>query len=348
MLYLEGRLTKDDGQPATKLKLINNAFEFLFRELRYELNGVLVDSIRNVGLTSTLKSYLSYNEDESIALENAGWYPRSTRVLDIANRKFSVCIPLKMLMGFFEDYKKIILNMKQELVLIRCSNDIDAVILEDDSEKPKIHIERIYWRMPHITVAIPQQLALTKILDKNREILLSFRSWELIELPSLSENTKHMWPVKTTTKIETPRHLIIALQTGKKENIKENMCEFDHCKLTNVRVFLNSERYPYNDLFLDFENNKFATLYEMFARFRQAYFEKENEPIFTPKQFKDIAPIVYIDCSRQKEAIQSGAVVLRIELETKDNVPKDTTTYCLVLHDKLYSYNPLTKIVKQE
>ncbi|KAJ8914906.1 hypothetical protein NQ315_016060 [Exocentrus adspersus] len=115
MWYLEGRLTKDD-----------------------------VDSVQNVGLTSTLKSYLSHNEDESIALENAGCYPKSTRVLDIANDKFSVCIPLKMLMGFFEDYKKIILNMEQKLVLIRCSNDIDALIAVDDSEKPKIHIERIY------------------------------------------------------------------------------------------------------------------------------------------------------------------------------------------------------------
>ncbi|KAJ8914297.1 hypothetical protein NQ315_011282 [Exocentrus adspersus] len=187
MLYLEGKLTKDNDEPATKLKLINNAFAFLFRELRYELNGVLVDSVRNVGLTSTLKSYLSYNADESIALENAGWYPRST-----------------------------------SLGYCKC-NDIDAVIAVDDSEKPKIHIEWIYLRMHHITVAIPQQLAVSnfiQILDKNKEILMSFRSWELIELPSIVENTKHMWPVKTTTKMETPRHVVIALQTGKKRKHK--------------------------------------------------------------------------------------------------------------------------------
>ncbi|KAJ8915736.1 hypothetical protein NQ315_000672 [Exocentrus adspersus] len=167
---------------------------------------------------------------------------------------------------------------------------------------------------------------------------MSFRSWELTELPSLSENTKHMWPVKTTTKMETPGHAVIALQTGKKENIKANMCEFDHCKLTNVK------RYSYNDLFLDFENNKFATLYEMFVRFRQAYYEKENEPIFTPKQFKEIAPIVYIDCSGQRRLSNQEL----IELETKDNVPKDKAAYCLVMHDQMCSYNLMTKIVKQE
>ncbi|KAJ8953494.1 hypothetical protein NQ318_023615 [Aromia moschata] len=348
MLYLEGKLTKEDGNPATKLKLINNAFAFLFREIRFEMNGIIVDSNRNVGLTSTLKHYyLSFNEDECIKLDNAGWFPRDNRVLNIADNKFSVCIPLKMLMGFFEDYRKIILNMKQELVLIRSSDDIDSITSIDESEKPKIHIEKLYWRMPHILTAIPQQLALTKILEKNQEIFIPFRSWELVELPSLSENTRHVWPVKTSTKLETPRHIIIAFQTNKKNNIKSNMSEFNHCNLSNIRVFLNSERYPYNDLFLDFKNNKFATLYEMFSRFRAAYYEKENEPIFSPKQFKDIAPLVYIDCSRQKEAIQMGSVVLRVELETSENVPKNTTAYCLILHDRLFQYNPMTKIVKQ-
>ncbi|KAJ8912806.1 hypothetical protein NQ315_014389 [Exocentrus adspersus] len=76
----------------------------LYLEVRYELTGVVVDSTRNVGLTSTLKGYLSYNENESVKLQNAGWFPK-TKVLPFTN-KFNVCIPLKMLMGFFEDYKK--------------------------------------------------------------------------------------------------------------------------------------------------------------------------------------------------------------------------------------------------
>lgn len=74
-LYIEGKLTKDDGAPATVLKFINNAISFLFREIRYELNGVTVDLSRNVGLTSTLKGYLSYNSNESVKLQNAGWFP---------------------------------------------------------------------------------------------------------------------------------------------------------------------------------------------------------------------------------------------------------------------------------
>ncbi|KAJ8912808.1 hypothetical protein NQ315_014391 [Exocentrus adspersus] len=118
------------------------------------------------------------------------------------------------------------------------------------------------------------------------------------------------------------------------------MSTFDKCDLTNIRVFLNSERYPYNDLFIDFNNEKYATLYEMFSNFRASYYESGNEPIFSPKEFKDISPIAHIDCSRQKESVQQGSVVLRIELETAKNTPKDTTAYCLILYDRVFRYSP--------
>lgn len=345
-LFIEGKLTKEDGTDTDKLHFINNGISFLFRELRYELNGVVIDSVRNVGLTSTLKAYLSYNSGESLKLQNAGWFPKEGIMSD--SNKFNVSIPLNLLMGFFEDYKKIILNMKQELVLIRNSNDVDAVTAKGDViDKPKVTIDKIYWRVPHVTVDIPQQLALTKILNKNIDIPLHFRSWELVEYSSVPENTRHTWPVKTTTKLETPRHVIIAFQTDKKNKVSSNMSTFDDCNMTNLRVFLNSERYPYNDLFLDFKNNKFATLYDMYSNFQSAYYERENEPLLSPKEFKTNSPVAHIDCSRQKESIQTGSVVLRIEFETSENIPKDTSAYCLILHDRIFYYNPLTKIVKQ-
>lgn len=177
-LYIEGRLTKDDGSKATKLTFINNGVSYLFREVRYEINGITIDSIRNVGLTSTMKGYLSFNTNESIKLQNAGWFPKAGSSMTVTEKgAFNVCIPLKMLMGFFEDYRKIMMGMKQELVLIRASNDLDAVVCEDGSEIPKVSIDKLCWKIPHITVDIPQQLALAKILEKNIDINMAFRSW---------------------------------------------------------------------------------------------------------------------------------------------------------------------------
>jgi hypothetical protein len=85
----------------------------------------------------------------------------------------------------------------------------------------------------------------------------------------------------------------------------------------------------------------------MFANFQYSYYGKENEPIFNPQEFKSTAPLVVIDCSNQHEGLQSGPVEVRIDFETSDNVPANTAAYCLILHDKMFSYNPLTKAVRQ-
>lgn len=359
-LYIEGKLTKEDGTPVTKLEFINNGVAFLFRELRYELNGIVIDSVRNVGLVSTLKNYLSYSPNESKSLENSGWFPQKIKrnatqnigqqekIITDNKGNFNVCIPLKLLAGFFEDFQKLIISMRQELVLIRSSEDTDAVTSFDDTENPKITISKLFWNVPHVTCSISEQLRLNKLTNRNVELPIKFRSWELIEFPSLPECNRHTWPVKTNSKVETPRHVIIAFQKDKKGNLQEDISKFDNIDIKNVKVFLNSDRFPYNDLHIDIPNNKFATLYNMFANFQESYYSyKINNPIFNPKDYKEYAPIIHIDCSRQKETIQSGSVVIRIEFETGTPTSKNMTAYCLILHEKYFTYNPLTKIVKQ-
>ncbi|KAJ8933513.1 hypothetical protein NQ314_013963 [Rhamnusium bicolor] len=110
------------------------------------------------------------------------------------------------------DYKKILVNVKQELVLLRSSDDLNAVISTEANDIPKVEINKLSWNKPHISVGIPQELALTKLIDKNADITLGFRSWELVEFPELTESNRHYWPVKTTTKLETPRHVIISFK----------------------------------------------------------------------------------------------------------------------------------------
>ncbi|KAJ8980682.1 hypothetical protein NQ317_006078 [Molorchus minor] len=343
-LYIEGKLLQENGNKPVKLEFINNGVSFLFRELRYELNGIVVDSVRNVGLTSTLKNYLSYNENESVVLQNAGWFPKKIIPTDLKTNPNDTKI-ISDDDGNFNIFKKIIVNMKQELVLIRSSNDLDCIYSNDLNELPKITITKLFWKVPHVSVSMVEQLRLTKLLNKNVELPIRFRSWELIEYPALPHSTNHTWHVKTSTKVETPRHVIIAFQENVKGKVNSDMSKFTNCDLKNVRVFLNSERYPYSDLFLSFTSNKFAALYDMFANFQESYYPyKIKQPIFTPTEFNTIAPIAHIDCSHQKEVIQTGSVVIRVEFETSIPTIPDTTALCLILHEKHFTYNPLTKI----
>lgn len=232
-------------------------------------------------------------------------------------------------------------------MLIRSSTDINAVISTKVGEKPKIVLYKLFWRIPHVQVADNEKLQLFKYIEKGRDLELAFRSWELHELPVLQQTTKHTWNVKASSQLEKPRYIIVAFHTNRKNNVEKNMSQFNHCNLTNIKLYLNSEMYPYDHLNFNFEKNHISILYEMFAQFQQSFYYKNNsEPCLNFQNFVKIAPLFVIDCSRQNETLKSGAVDIRLEFETVVNIPANTTAFCLILHDRLVKYNPLSNIVK--
>ena len=58
---------------ANRVTLRNNWVTFIFDEIRYELNSVEIDRNRNVGVTNTIKNYLSLTyEIKPLIVLNAG------------------------------------------------------------------------------------------------------------------------------------------------------------------------------------------------------------------------------------------------------------------------------------
>lgn len=346
-LYVEGKLVTSAGTPTQTAKFVNNGIAHLFSEIRYEMNGVVVDSVIKPGITSTMKGYVSYTSNDIKKLHNAGWLPQTGNSLTDVLGNFNVCIPLSMLLGFAEDYGKVILNIRQELVLIRSNTDDDAVVNTAKDETIKVVIDKIYWKVPHITAGLAQELSLTKYIDKNIDTQVAFRSWQLHMISGVNQVTQHSHAIATSTKLQTPRQVIVGFHTGRAGKLDKNMSEFDHCNIKNLRVYLNTDRYPYDNLNIDFDRRHYATLYEMYSHFQSAYYNKHDEPLLSLEEFKTKAPLIVVDCSNQKDYLQANAVVLRLEFETASNVAADTTAYCLVLHDRVFTYNALTKAVKQ-
>ncbi|KYQ52414.1 hypothetical protein ALC60_08472 [Trachymyrmex zeteki] len=94
-LYVEGRLTVKKKNDQTLTTLVNNCVAFMFDEIRYELNGVEIDRNRNVGITSTLKNYVSLTYDKSLIALNAGWNTRS----NTEEGHFNFCVTNTMRCG---------------------------------------------------------------------------------------------------------------------------------------------------------------------------------------------------------------------------------------------------------
>lgn len=348
-LYVQGklRMEADETKTSATAVLINNAIAFMFSDIRYLINGVEVDAVRNVGITSTMKGLFSFSPSDVTKLQNVGWDLEKAKAPILDDKgNFSANVPLKMLLGFAEDFKKIVMNVRQELILIRSNDDKDAVLQTDPQTNMKIIIDKLIWRVPHVKVGLRQQLLLMKLTEKNNLMQIPFRGWEIHENPSLPETTKHSWSVKTAPQLETPRYIILGFQTKMKGLWNSNMSGFSDIGLTNVTAYLNGKRYPYENLNMDSDFVRNATLYDLYSKFQKSYYNYENgEPILSPTNFKSHS-LVGIDCTHQEEGIHKSGVEIRIEFTTSTNIPKETVAYCLILHDKLYQYSPFNKVVQ--
>ncbi|KYN42486.1 hypothetical protein ALC56_03032 [Trachymyrmex septentrionalis] len=336
-LYVEGKLTKNKVVQGASVSLGNNCVAFIFDEIRYELNGVEIDRNRNVGITSTIKNYVTVSSDRSVILRNAGWDAQTT-----AAGYFNFCVPLYVLLGFCEDYRRVVINARHELILIRARNDNNC-LTGDSTTEPTLELFKVQWRMPHVLLSEINKLSILRALESGRYLSMAFRSWDLYEFPLLQSTTKHSWAIKTASQLEKPRYVIFAMQTGRKNIMSEDASRFDHCKLTNAKLYLNTECYPYDDLNLDFDKNRCAILYDFYARFCKGYYGYEYlESNLTFTTFLRNGPFVIINCSRQNESVKSGTV--RLDFECKENVPANTTAYCLIIHDRVVQYTSMPQI----
>lgn len=347
-IYIEGYVKvsgKDaEGRVVDKVTdFSNNPILFLFQDIRYELNGVEIDHAKNVGITTTIKSYVSMNDAEYKRSAIAGWNLNGFKHKE---GHFSVIIPLKTVLGFAEDYNKIIINCKHELILNRSNTDLNCVVTED-TNNISVKIEKVQWQMPHIKVSDRERITLLKCLERDHSIQMPFRNWDLYEYPLMPATTKHSWSIKTASQMEKPRYVIFGMQTNRKNNKTLDCSLFDHCKVTNVKLFLNSQYYPYDSLNLDFDRDKYCILYKMYTRFRQSYYNVSADPLLDLTNFKEKAPLFVIDCSRQNENIKGGAVDVRLEIETSEDIPHATVGYCLIINDRIIEYKPLSNIVKK-
>lgn len=341
-IYIEGTITKHDGTGVVNTQLVNNAIAFLFDEIRYELNGKEIDHNRNVGVTSTLKNYISLNQNESLALYNGSWSPDTS--IKPNGLYFNFCIPLKNLLGFAEDYKNFIPNAKHELILTRSRSNNNSLLCTLPSEKPKITITKIHWKVQHINLTDKFKLNLYRNIENGSVMKLPFRNWELHEHPTLpTGTTHHIWNVKTTSQLEKPRFIIFALQTDRQNQLDKDPTNFNHCEITNIKAYLNSESYPYEDINLDFGKARYALAYEAYRHFRSNYYNHPtSECLIEHDKFMNKTPIFVIDTRYQNENLKMGPVDVKIEIKTLNAIPANTTAYCLILHDRLVEFKPIT------
>ncbi|KAL4153479.1 hypothetical protein QTP88_001312 [Uroleucon formosanum] len=350
------------GMKAKRITIAHNGLTNLFNEMKYEINSTEVQRVKKPGITSAMKGYCSYSPADENILQNAAWDITNKNANFMKDDTFSGCIPLKHVFGFCEDYKRILVNCSQQLILNRSMSDTSALhytsVVGGDKatdsvqtlvKKVKVQLTRVLWKVPVVKVDDRERLRLMKIIDSKKMINCAFRNWELCEYPNLPQTSKHSWMVKTCSQVEKPRCLIIAFLTNTPGSVSDGYSgDYDACSLTNVKAYINSIEYPYEDFNESFDKNLFTMFYQNYVDFQKHYYERNNsQPCLSREKYKELGPFICIDCSRQTDDAKISNVDLRVEIEAANNFPANTAAYCLVIHDRVIQYNPFTGEVRK-
>ncbi|KAF2886049.1 hypothetical protein ILUMI_20124 [Ignelater luminosus] len=311
-IYIKGTYTPKD---ATKdFTIVHNAACFFFEEIQYKLgSNHVVDICRQPGITSAIKGSVSYEEQDISALSCTSWNPTNDINFQetFKNNQFACIIPLKHIFGMFEDYTSAIINMSQSLILTRAKSDVNCYKSKDTEVDFKI--TRISWEVPHVTLGTKADADLSEHLNIQRSLWISFRKWELHELPSLGTSKMQFWRVKNSNQFEKPRWILIALQTKKMDVKDAYPTDFTHANLINLKVYLNTHEFPQQRMNLDFENGDYVVASWNYVRFRESYYGKPPYRCLRDYEEFKSNPVFVIDCNHQPISKKNSGVDIRID-----------------------------------
>ncbi|CAG9817729.1 unnamed protein product [Phaedon cochleariae] len=147
-----------------------------------------------------------------------------------------------------------------------------------------------------------------------------------------------MTDVSTSSNPDVPK--------AKRDNAEADATHFDNTSIVSIRLALNGEYWPNERMQLDFTKQDYTLAYYNYTRFYSSYSHStEVHPILDYGEFKQHALFV-IDCSRQEETMKSSTVDIKLEIEADKGFPADTKAYCIIVHDCLLEYFPLTEVVR--
>ena len=116
-ILITGKISKTTNADYDENVAING-FAHLFADIKFLINGEIIDRTRNPGFASFIKEICSYNDLQTKNF-NTALTDSSKEVKLLKNGHFNVSIPLSHLPGSAEGFEKVLINGQTELVMLR-------------------------------------------------------------------------------------------------------------------------------------------------------------------------------------------------------------------------------------
>ena len=253
------------------------------------------------------------------------------------NGHFSFLIPFDHIFGF-GSYNKVIYNIKHTLKFTRISTDNLAIHKANGVQDGKIKLSSITWRVPELKLELSRLMEIRNVIESKQPISVAFQA-RTSDSAVMLQTREFSWRINVISGIEKPRWIIVGFQTNKNDNQEQNPAVFDDLNLENAYVKLNSDKYPAEDININFNTNDYALLYEMFDNFKKEYYGFNSLVGCTQvnfSTFKSLFPIIVFDVRHQSEKLAVGIIDMQLRFKFRDVVPANTMVYVTIISDRIY------------
>lgn len=328
-IYLKLKYTKKSNAKELNLAFKPNFFLHLFSHIRLEINGQILDEVRNPGMIGTIRHFLMNRKStaESLALSEYGAFHDTERA-----QSFDIIIPLRVLLGVAESYNHPIIFSTIQLTLVRASNDSNAVTIPPN-QGVTFELDHCSWELPVIQVVPAVLQKFEKLAKDKTELFIPFKNYTLFSYPDLPGTTDLTWNVRSFLSRERPRYIICCFQNAEKN--------LTHANVISIKAIINNTFFPCNSVAqTNFALNHFSIIYENYRRFHEEYYKDlKSEPMLSAQQFLQ-NPLFVIDTSKQNENDLTKTVDLMIQIKTSEAFAAGTTLHALAISDKVLAYSP--------
>ena len=150
----------------------------------------------------------------AVKADNNGFAARHAYLIQSPTVKgtFSFRIPMKHIFSFCEDYDKIVYGLKNNLTLVRKTDD-DAIFRGAAAGTGKISLDKSSWFMPHVIPADAEKFSIYKTIESKVNVPVAYRTRQC-DMLSVPESTSFTWRLSVKTAPEKPRFIIVVFQTA--------------------------------------------------------------------------------------------------------------------------------------
>lgn len=360
MYHIIGKVVKksdgSDYAANSNIQLIDNFPAFLFSRIELRKHNTLIDSVDEPGITSTVKGLVSYSSGQKDTLASNGFISKFT-----GGGSFEALGTLGHLgLGFFDHLRYPMYKGGFEITFTRAKDD-NALYhwkgTETGAVEPadgKVVITSFVLRVPLVeyeSSAKTQLIAGLKSLSDKDSLIYQYFQWQCIEKKGVFGSSFGFDITGSYRNVNTPRFIIVALQTNRQNDQKKNPSQFDCVNIKNICVKINGHRYPQEMQNLDINNSCFRILYDQYLSFRKLYFG-DTDVYLNVSDFIKKYPLMVIDTHLHPVPTdRSSRNDIQVELDFANAVASPvadtgTTAYVIVVSQSKFFYDITRNVIR--